>query len=184
VFDGRLNESRWNNGWWQLKWVARRMCSYAQRNRLQGVIAPMARSDDDFDAASTPLVTQQDFPATRQFFSDVMSAQTLESLCQAAGHTSVSDCIACDCHRQLTTCNLYGSTSAGSKLQLAMRLGSSVDWPDVIALLTGAPGQMGKRELDVAPLLRYYQPLTEWLTKENARNQEHIGWDGPGTPFE
>jgi peptidyl-dipeptidase A len=65
-----------------------------------------------------------------------------------------------------------------------MRLGSSVDWPDVLALLTGTPGQTGTRDLDVAPLLRYYQPLTEWLAKENAKNQEHIGWDGPGTPFE
>lgn len=155
------------------------MCLH-YRERLQGVAAPVMRTEQHFDPASTPLITQQDFPATRDFVTSVLHYQILEALCAKAGATNVR--YFTFTHRllyplQSVTCNLRGAREAGALLQKAMALGSSRPWPDVLEGLTGT------RHMDIGPLLRHYEPLLEWLQQENARNNEHIGWDGPGTAF-
>ena len=47
-------------------------------------------------------------------------------------------------------------------------LGSSKPWQDAMQAITG------QRKMSVKPLLDYFQPLMEWLKKQN--KEENVGW--------
>lgn len=49
-------------------------------------------------------------------------------------------------------------------------MGSSRHWQDAFEVITG------QRKMDAGPLLEYFQPLMDWLSEENNRTAEHIGW--------
>jgi len=51
-----------------------------------------------------------------------------------------------------------------------LELGSSKPWPDAMEKISG------QRQMDVAGLLEYFKPLTDWLTEENKKTNEYIGW--------
>lgn len=51
-----------------------------------------------------------------------------------------------------------------------LELGSSKSWPDAMEKITQ------QRQMDPAGLLEYFQPLIDWLTEENKRTNEYIGW--------
>lgn len=50
-------------------------------------------------------------------------------------------------------------------------MGSTKPWPDAMEVLTG------QRQMDASGLLEYFEPLYEWLKKENERTGEYIGWE-------
>ena len=56
-------------------------------------------------------------------------------------------------------------------------MGSSEPWQNAMEALTG------QRSVSAKPLLEYFEPLRLWLERENARNDESIGWsvDAPST---
>lgn len=51
-----------------------------------------------------------------------------------------------------------------------LELGSSKPWPDAMEKIAG------QRQMDSTGLLEYFKPLTDWLTEENKRTNEYIGW--------
>lgn len=51
-----------------------------------------------------------------------------------------------------------------------LKLGSSVSWQEAMEKITG------QREMSAKAVLEYFQPLTEWLKKQN--EGEEIGWTG------
>lgn len=51
-----------------------------------------------------------------------------------------------------------------------LELGSSKPWPDAMEKISG------QRQMDAAGLLEYFKPLTDWLTEENKKTNEYIGW--------
>lgn len=51
-----------------------------------------------------------------------------------------------------------------------LELGFSKPWQDAMEKITG------QRNMDTAGLLEYFKPLTEWLTEENKKTNEYIGW--------
>ena len=51
-----------------------------------------------------------------------------------------------------------------------LSMGSSKPWPDAMEVITG------QREMDATALRDYFQPLEDWLKRENQENQETIGW--------
>lgn len=51
-----------------------------------------------------------------------------------------------------------------------LSMGSSRPWPEAMEALTG------QRRMSAQPLLNFFQPLIDWLERENRRNKEHIGW--------
>jgi hypothetical protein len=53
----------------------------------------------------------------------------------------------------------------------ALRLGRSKPWQDALEQLTG------QRDIDPTALLEYFQPLTDWLTEYNRKNNITVGWD-------
>jgi len=144
VFSGAVPESRWNAHWWEL------------RRRYQGVDAPVARSERDFDPGAKYHIPAN-VPYTRYFLAHVYQFQFHEALCRAAGHPG-----------PLHACSIQGSKAAGEKLQAMMAMGASRPWPEAFEALTGT------RKADAGPLLAYFAPLRAWLREQTKGKQ--CGW--------
>ncbi|KAK7092762.1 uncharacterized protein [Littorina saxatilis] len=145
VFSGETPPDKYNDKWWQLR------CKY------QGISPPVSRSSSDFDPGAKYHVPANT-PYIRYFVAHVVQFQFYKALCQAAGHNG-----------SLHTCDFYRSKDAGQKLSNMLRLGSSKPWPEALYQMTGT------RNMDVGPLLEYFQPLVDWLKMQNAGHP--TGWD-------
>lgn len=51
-----------------------------------------------------------------------------------------------------------------------MKLGSSKPWPEAMAIITG------QSKMSAQPLMQYFEPLIQWLQRENQMNGDVIGW--------
>ncbi|XP_059494632.1 angiotensin-converting enzyme [Stegostoma tigrinum] len=146
VFDGRIPKDIYNQEWWNL------------RLKYQGVCPPVARSEEDFDPGAKFHIPSS-VPYVRYFVSFIIQFQFHESLCKAAGQTG-----------PLHKCDIYKSKAAGTLIGNAMKLGSSKPWPEAMKMITG------NTTMTAASLLKYFQPLTEWLIAENKKQGETLGW--------
>jgi peptidyl-dipeptidase A len=52
-----------------------------------------------------------------------------------------------------------------------LQLGASRPWPDAMEMITG------QRYMDATALRDYFEPLETWLTAENIRTGEYLGWE-------
>jgi len=141
VFKGKTSVENYNVDWWKLR------CKY------QGVSSPVERGPNDFDPGAKYHVPANT-PYIRYFVSYIIQFQFHEALCKEAGNT-----------RPLHRCDIYKSKKAGTKLADMLSLGSSVPWPDAMEKITG------QRKMDAAPLIKYFEPLTTWLKKQNEGQQ-------------
>jgi peptidyl-dipeptidase A len=144
VFAGKTPKEKYNAAWWEL------------RKQYQGVAAPVARSEADFDPgakfhvpASTPYI--------RYFLARIYQFQFHRALCKAAGHTG-----------PLETCSIYGNKEAGTKLKAMLALGASKPWPEAMRAIAG------ETRGDASAMLEYFAPLAKWLEGEN--KNEKCGW--------
>jgi peptidyl-dipeptidase A len=144
VFSGRIPPDRYNEAWWDL------------RRRYQGVVAPVARSEEDFDPGAKYHIPGNT-PYTRYFLSFVLQFQFHRALCEAAGFKG-----------PLHECSVYGSAEAGRRFREMMALGASRPWQDALEKLTGT------RQMDASAIVEYFQPLMGWLEEQN-RGRE-CGW--------
>ncbi len=144
VLAGKVKANAFNNHWWSL------------RRRYQGVVAPIPRSEVDFDPGAKYHVAAN-VPYVRYFLAHILQFQFHRALCKIAGHQG-----------PLHTCSIYGNKKAGERLMAMMKLGLSRPWPEALAALTG------KREMDATAILSYFAPLQRWLEKQNAGQQ--CGW--------
>lgn len=46
-----------------------------------------------------------------------------------------------------------------------LKLGASKSWPDTLEIMTGS------REMDIRPMIRYFQPLIDYLKTANGKNE-------------
>jgi peptidyl-dipeptidase A len=65
-------------------------------------------------------------------------------------------------------CNYYGNEKVGDYLRDILSLGATRDWNSVLREATG-------EGLTARPLVAYFQPLLEWLQKENEGRR--VGWE-------
>jgi peptidyl-dipeptidase A len=144
IFAGKTAPADYNKAWWAL------------RRKYQGIDAPEARSEDDFDAGAKYHIPAN-VPYTRYFLARLLQFQFHRALCRAAGQTG-----------PLHECSIYGSHAAGKALQAMMAMGASKPWPDALAALTG------ERQIDASAMLEYFTPLTAWLKEKNAG--QACGW--------
>ncbi|MCP3099503.1 M2 family metallopeptidase [Myxococcus sp. K15C18031901] len=144
VFSGRVKPADYNKSWWTL------------RQKYQGVAAPVARTEQDFDPGAKYHVPAN-VPYTRYFLARVLQFQFHKALCEAAGHKG-----------PLHECSIYGNKEAGQKLQAMLELGASKPWPDALQVVTGT------RRMDATPLLDYFSPLRSWLKAQN--KGQKCGW--------
>jgi peptidyl-dipeptidase A len=149
VFDGAVKPERYNEVWWQLRFLR------------QGVAPPagVRRTEDDFDPSAKYHVTSAT-PYIRYFVAHLLQFQLFETLCEAAGHTG-----------PLHTCSIAHSQEAGAKLRELLALGASKPWPETLAEFTGGSGK-----LSADALLRYFEPLRVWLSQQNADAGDKCGW--------
>jgi peptidyl-dipeptidase A len=137
VFAGRTTPENYNAAWWAL------------RETVQGVAAPIERTEEAFDPGAKYHIPSNT-PYARYFLAHVLQFQFHKALCEASGHDG-----------PLHTCSIYGSEAAGEKLRAMLALGASKPWPDALQVLTG------RREMDAAPLVEYFEPLMGYLQAQN-----------------
>ncbi len=144
VFSGKTKPAYYNQAWWDL------------RAKYQGVAAPVARSEADFDPGAKYHVPAN-VPYTRYFLARILQYQFHRAMCQASGHQG-----------PLHTCNNYGSKEAGKRLEAMLALGASKPWQEALLVMTGS------REMDAGAILDYFAPLQGWLKKQNEGKK--CGW--------
>jgi peptidyl-dipeptidase A len=144
VFSGEIQPDAYNQGWWDL------------RRRYQGVVPPVARTEQHFDPGAKYHVPAN-VPYTRYFLAHILQFQFHRALCQVAGYQG-----------PLHRCSVYGNREVGRRLQAMMEMGMSRPWPDALEALTG------QREMDATAILDYFAPLQAWLDQQNAGRT--CGW--------
>jgi peptidyl-dipeptidase A len=144
VFSGKTAPADYEKAWWAL------------REKYQGVAAPVARSEQDFDPGAKYHVPAN-VAYTRYFLADILQFQFYRAMCQASGYKG-----------PLHECSFFGSKEAGQRLWKMLSLGASKPWPDALEVMTG------QRQMDGSALLEYFQPLSAWLARQNQGKQ--CGW--------
>jgi peptidyl-dipeptidase A len=144
VFSGEIPPDKYNQTWWQL------------RLNYQGIAAPVARSEADFDPGAKYHVPAN-FPYARYFLADILQFQFHRSLAKIAG-----------CGGPLNRCSIYDSKIAGTKLNAMLSMGASQPWPNALAALTG------QNQMDATAILDYFAPLKKWLDEQN--KGKPVGW--------
>lgn len=145
VFSGEIKPADYNRAWWEL------------RRKYQGVSAPLARTDDDFDPGAKYHVPGNT-PYTRYFLSYILQFQFHRALCQAAGWKG-----------PLHECSVFENAEAGRRLQAMLATGASEPWQDTLEKLTGT------RRMDASAIIEYFAPLMGWLKQQNRR--QTCGWE-------
>ncbi len=144
VFSGKVPADKYNEAWWAL------------REKYQGIKAPVARSEQDFDPGAKYHIPSN-VPYTRYFLARILQFQFHKALCAEAGHKG-----------PLHECSIYGSKAAGAKLKAMLAMGASKPWPDALEAVTGT------RQMSGAALVEYFGPLMGWLEKQNKGKK--CGW--------
>jgi len=144
VFSGAITPANYNKAWWEL------------RNKYQGIDAPIARTEADFDPGAKYHVPANT-PYTRYFLAYILQFQFHRALCKEAGFTG-----------PLYRCSIYGNKAAGAKLAKMLAMGSSRPWPEALAVLNG------ESKMDATAILDYFAPLKTWLDEQNRRAKP--GW--------
>lgn len=146
VFSGEITPTQYNQAWWELT------------EKYQGVNAPTARSEADFDPGAKYHVPGN-VPYTRYFLAHILQFQFHKALCETAGEKG-------PVHR----CSIYGNQAAGEKLNKMLELGSSQPWPIALKEITGT------ETMDASAVLDYFAPLKTWLDEQNSAAQRQCGW--------
>lgn len=146
VFNGEITPAQYNQAWWDL------------REKYQGVKAPIARTENDFDPGAKYHVPGN-VPYTRYFLAHILQFQFHKALCEIAGDTG-------PIHR----CSIYGNKAAGTKLNAMLEMGQSKPWPEALKVVTGT------KEMDAKAVLDYFAPLQTWLDKQNKSASRQCGW--------
>jgi peptidyl-dipeptidase A len=144
VFSGEIKPENYNASWWEL------------RQRYQGIVPPVPRTEADFDPAAKYHIPGNT-PYTRYFLSFILQFQFHKALCAAAGNKE-----------PLYECSNFDSKAAGEKFQAMLAQGAAEPWQDTLEKLTGS------REIDASAITEYFQPLMAWLAEQNQGKE--CGW--------
>ncbi|XP_015434614.1 PREDICTED: angiotensin-converting enzyme-like [Dufourea novaeangliae] len=153
VFQGQVTPDNYNCNWWDLI------------ESFQGIEAPVDRSEDDFDPGAKYHIIA-DVEYIRYYVSFIVQFQFHKALCIEAKQYDPQN----PNSKPLHQCDIYNNKAAGNLLKSMLELGSSKPWQDAMEKITG------QRNMDTAGLLEYFKPLTDWLTEENKKTNEYIGW--------
>jgi peptidyl-dipeptidase A len=144
VFAGKTAPADYEKSWLDLK------------QRYQGVSAPVARTEDDFDPGAKYHVASS-AQYVMYFLARIYQFQFHAALCKAAGYVGPLD-----------QCSIHDNKAAGAKLMAMLAMGGSRPWPDAMEAVGAG------RRADAGPLLEYFAPLRAWLQDQNKGQQ--CGW--------
>ncbi len=117
--------------------------------KFQGIVPPSPRGEEFCDAASKTHINND----AAQYYDYALSCVLKFQL-----HDYIARNIL---HQDPHNCNYYGNKQVGDFLRSIMRPGASKDWRKVLKEKTG-------EDLSARAMLAYYQPLLDFLKKENA----------------
>ncbi|XP_069553989.1 angiotensin-converting enzyme 2 [Brachyistius frenatus] len=153
VFTGNITKDEWMKRWWEMK------------RELVGVVEPVPRDETYCDPPALFHVSG-DYSFIRYFTRTIYQFQFQKALCDAANHTGA-----------LSSCDITGSTDAGTKLRNMLELGRSRSWPRALHAITG------DTKMDARPLLDYFHKLYEWLKADNKMHNRATGWKTNIVPY-
>ncbi|XP_077419830.1 angiotensin-converting enzyme 2 isoform X2 [Vanacampus margaritifer] len=153
VFAGNIPEDKWMERWWEMK------------RELVGVVEPVPRDETYCDPAALFHVSG-DYSFIRYFTRTIYQFQFQKALCRAANHSDA-----------LSSCDITGSTVAGTKLRNMLALGRSRSWTRALHTISG------DIKMDAQPLLDYFQKLHLWLKEDNMKHKRTVGWDAAVDPY-
>jgi peptidyl-dipeptidase A len=137
VFSGEVGPGDYNKAWWEL------------RTKYQGIAAPVARSEEDFDAGAKYHVPANT-PYARYFLAAILQFQFHRAMCRQAGFNG-----------PLHRCSVYQNKEVGERLKKMLEMGQSRPWPEALKALTG------EDKMDATAIIDYYAPLKRWLDEQN-----------------
>ncbi|HEX8352427.1 MAG TPA: M2 family metallopeptidase [Pyrinomonadaceae bacterium] len=137
VFSGEVGPADYNKAWWDL------------RTKYQGIVAPVARGEQDFDAGAKYHVAANT-PYARYFLAAILQFQFHRAMCKQAGFQG-----------PLHRCSVYGNKEVGARLKKMLEMGQSRPWPEALKELTG------ESRMDATAIIDYYAPLKTWLDEQN-----------------
>jgi peptidyl-dipeptidase A len=146
VFSGQVKPEEYNKAWWDL------------RLKYQGVAAPVARTEADFDPGAKFHVPAN-VPYMRYFLARILQFQFQRALCREAGYQG-----------PLHRCSIYANKAAGEKLNAMLALGASKPWQEALETMTG------EKQMDATAIADYFAPLKVWLDEQNRANHYPVGW--------
>ncbi|XP_047219843.1 angiotensin-converting enzyme 2 [Girardinichthys multiradiatus] len=146
VFAGNISKDEWMKRWWEMK------------RELVGVAEPVPRDETYCDPPALFHVSG-DFSFIRYFTRTIYQFQFQKALCDAAGHTG-----------DLSSCDITGSKTAGTKLRNMLELGRSQSWTRALQTISGDV------RMDARALMDYFQKLYDWLKEDNLKNKRTVGW--------
>ncbi|XP_055387063.1 angiotensin-converting enzyme-like [Condylostylus longicornis] len=137
-----------NRRWWEL------------HLRYMGIIPPLIRQNEHFDAGSKyHVIADEEY--IKYFIATILEFQIYSEMCSVSNHVG-----------PLHTCDVYRSREAGRILVDLMNNGASLSTDQLIKFFT--KGKTSKISTDA--LLEYFQPLKAWLEIQN-RDENVIGWN-------
>uniref|UniRef100_A0A672V5V3 Angiotensin-converting enzyme n=1 Tax=Strigops habroptila TaxID=2489341 RepID=A0A672V5V3_STRHB len=151
VFSGQITKQEWTKQWWEMK------------REIVGVVEPVLHDETYCDPAVLFHVAN-DYSFIRYYTRTIYQFQFQEALCKAANHTG-----------PLHTCDITNSRAAGRKLRQLLELGRSKPWTQALESITG------EKYMNAEPLLQYFEPLYNWLQKNNSGR--YIGWKTDWAPY-
>ena len=108
------------------------------REKYQGIVPPVARTEQDFDPGAKYHVPANT-PYARYFLAAILQFQFHRALCREAGFTG-----------PLYQCSIYGNKKAGEKLKAMLAMGASEPWPAALKAMLPwlvAHVEQAKREM-------------------------------------
>jgi peptidyl-dipeptidase A len=139
VFAGEVKPEDYNKAWWDL------------REKYQGIVAPVPRTEQDFDPGAKYHVPANT-PYARYFLAAILQFQFHRALCREAGFSG-----------PLYQCSIYNNKKAGEKLKAMLAMGASEPWPAALKAMTG------EDKMDATAIIDYFAPLKSWLDEQNAK---------------
>jgi peptidyl-dipeptidase A len=117
--------------------------------KYQGIVPPSERSEDYCDAATKTHINDD----AAQYYDYALSFILLFQV-----HDYISKNIL---HQDPRATNYFGNKEIGTFISSLMKPGGSVDWRKLLKEKTG-------EDLSARAMLDFFNPLVEWLKKENA----------------
>jgi len=154
VYSGKTSLENMNCHWWKL------------RHEIQGMKPPAKRSYKHFDAGAKYHVAG-DVGYVRYFTAFIYEFQFYRAMCLESGNY-----VPGDPKKPLHRCNFYGSVEAGNKMREMLQMGASRPWMEAMEKMTG------QRKMSTKALREYFEPLEQWLKRENKKSGVPIGF-GP-----
>jgi peptidyl-dipeptidase A len=144
VFASKTRPADYNRAWWEL------------RRKYQGIAPQRPRGEELFDPGAKYHVPAN-VPYTRYFLAAILQFQFHRAFCKLAGHKG-----------PLHTCSIYGNKEVGKRIQAMMEMGQSRPWSEALKAATG------EEKMDASAILSYFEPLHDWLKKQN--RGKTCGW--------